>query len=128
MASTTPTVEVVGARQLAATMKRAGADLRDLTALNRSAAAVVGAAAKARAPRRSGALAGSVRVGGTRTAGTVRAGSASVPYAMPIHWGWPSRNITAQPFISDAARDTEPVWTAVYRVGVERILTKIEGT
>ena len=38
----------------------------------------------------------------------VSVGRATVPYAGAIHWGWPARNISAQPFLTDAAKQTEP--------------------
>ena len=50
-----------------------------------------------------------------------------LPYAGPIHWGWPARGICAQPFMTDAAADTEPSWTRTYRAEVDRILDRIEG-
>lgn len=58
---------------------------------------VIGAA---RAPHLTGRLAASLRPFATARAAGVRS---SLPYAAPIHWGWPRRNIKAQPFISEAA-------------------------
>jgi len=57
----------------------------------------------------------------------VQAGRASVPYAGPIHWGWPARNIEPQPFLTDAAVATEPRWTAQYLEDVEAALAKVKG-
>lgn len=121
------TAGLVGVRQLRATLARAGADLSDLKAANAAAASTVAAAATARAPRRSGALASTVR--GNRAVGkaVVMAGRASVAYAGPIHWGWPARDITAQPFVSDAAVATEAVWTAAYATDVQRALDRVRG-
>jgi len=118
-------IRVRGARNLRRTLRRAGDDLGNLRALHSQVAGVV--AREARPPRRTGALGGSVRPAGTKTAAIVRAGFASVPYAGPIHWGWPARNITAQPFLSDAATGSEGIWIAIYTVGVERIIGKVEG-
>ena len=53
-------------------------------------------------PVRTGKLAASIRAAATMTSGKVRAGSAAVPYAGPIHFGWPARRIKPQPFIYDA--------------------------
>ena len=120
-------VKVEGAARLRRTMRRAGADLEDLKAVNAAVAALVAGRAATRAPVRSGALAASVR--GNRAAATasVRAGRAAVPYAGPIHWGWPLRGIAADPFIAATAQDTEPVWVAMYRDGVEQAIAKVEG-
>lgn len=118
-------VTVDGARELRRAMKAAGEDLRQLTAVHRRVGSIVTAAAAAQAPRRTGRLAGSVRPSATRTRARVAVGRASVPYAGPIHWGWPARNIEANPFIADAARSTEPEWTRVYRSEVDALIEKV---
>lgn len=120
-------VEIEGARRLRSTMRRAGLDLEDLKAAHARAAQIASNAAAARAPVRSGTLAGTVRSSGTKTAGIVRAGFARVPYAGPIHWGWPARGIPANTFITDAAQDTETVWLAIYEKAVESAIDQIKG-
>jgi hypothetical protein len=123
-----PGIEVEGARQLRSTLKRAGDDLGDLKAAHAAAARLVSAAAAARAPKVSGRLAASVRGSGAAASATVRAGSAAVRYAMPIHWGWPSRNIAPNPFVSQAAQGTEAVWTQLYQHEADQILSRVKGT
>lgn len=122
-----PVVEVVGAKELRKSLKAAGDDLGDLKGVHQAVGNLVVSAARGQAPVRSGALAGSLRA--SRVAGgvTVRAGSGSVPYAGPIHWGWPARNIKANPFILDAAQATETAWVALYEDEVNRILDRVEG-
>lgn len=122
---TGPGIEVRGARELRRTLRRAGADMSELNRVHKEAAALVEAAT--RAPVRTGRLQTTVRSAGTRTAGIVRAGYASVPYAGPIHWGWPSRGIRANPFISEAAQRTEPTWFGLYEREIERLLDSIQG-
>lgn len=123
-----PLVRVDGARELRRTLKAAGDDLEDLRKVNATIARYVSLRAAAMAPRRSGRLAGSVRGSNAKTSATVRVGGASVPYAGPIHWGWPRRHISAQPFAVDAAHTTEPTWTAYYLREVERIIGTVHGT
>lgn len=120
-------IKVEGARELRASLRRAGEDLSDLKAAHAAASGVVVAASRIRAPHRSGRLAGSVRGSGTATKALIRAGGVSVPYANPIHWGWKARGIAAQPFITDAAQNTEPVWTVLYERQVELIVNRIRG-
>jgi hypothetical protein len=120
-----PILEVEGAAELRKTMLAAGQDLSDLTKANKEVAAQVVAAVHA--PRRSGALAGSVRGSGTKSGAIVRAGGARLPYAGPIHYGWRARNITPQPFLTDAAHNTEPAWVGTYNHAVDQILAKIKG-
>jgi hypothetical protein len=50
-----------------------------------------------------------------------------VPYAGPIHWGWPSRGIAAQPFVSDAAVRTETVWLPIYAAELQRLADRAGG-
>lgn len=121
-------IRVEGAASLRRTLRRAGEDLQDLKEAHAAAGAIAGGRARDTAPRGpSGRLAASVRWSGAAASATIRAGSAGVPYALPIHWGWPRRGIPAQPFISTAAQATEPAWTAVYEAAVERILGRVKG-
>ena len=58
---------VVGQKRFVATMRKAGADLKQLKEVNRQAAGVALPAVKALAPHgRTGRLAGSVRIGATQ--------------------------------------------------------------
>lgn len=116
-----------GARAMRAQLKAAGSDLSDLKAANREAAALVARAATGKAPHRSGDLAATVRSSGTKTAGVIRAGRASVPYANPIHWGWFSRHIKPNPWVALAAKATEPAWIKKYEQQLAKILAQIEG-
>jgi len=90
----------------------------DMKATHKRAAAIVIAGAKRFVPVRTGRLAESIRDGSTQRMGRVRVGSASVPYAGPIHFGWPSRSIKPQPFIYDALDGRRD---EVVRVYVQRI-------
>lgn len=120
-------IKVEGGARLRRTLRAAGSDLQDLAAAHSATAQLVAAAGRARAPKVSGRLAGTIRPSGTKTKAVVRAGFARVPYAGPIHWGWPSRNISAQPFLSDAATSTEPAWQNIYLQAVDKAISKVEG-
>ena len=121
-------VRVQGLSAFIRAMRDAEADLDELKDASQRAGTIVLNAATARAPRRTGRLAASGRVSRVARRAVVRFGSARVPYAGPIHWGWPRRHIAAQPFAIDAARATEPVWLAGYARELERIATKVEGS
>jgi hypothetical protein len=120
-------LEVDGLRTLRRTLKQAGVSLADLKDAHNQVAQLVVRAAEPAAPRRTGALAASMRGSGTQAAAIVRAGRASVPYAGPIHWGWPSRHIPAQPWIYDAAQNSQDQWTGLYLAALEKIIDEIEG-
>lgn len=122
-----PLVEVEGARQLRKTLRAAGDDLTDLKDANQRAADIAATAAKAGAPRRSGALAGDIRASGTKTAGIIRAGRKKIPYAGAVHWGWPSRGIAAQPYMTEGAQRTESIWVPLYQQLMDDALKKVKG-
>jgi HK97 gp10 family phage protein len=120
-------LEVQGLDTLVRTMRKAGEDLGDLKAANARAGEIVAAAASAMAPRRTGKLAASVRASKQAKRAQVVAGRAAVPYAAPIHWGWPSRHIDPQPFMSQAAQATEPQWLPQYKEDIDKVLDQVTG-
>lgn len=124
-------VQVRGVKELRRTLKKAGADLSDFTTINRAAAAIVAAAARGRTPLgpdAGGHISGTVRVGATRTAGIVRVGNNTrFPYGGPIHWGWPARNIAPNPWVTEAAQDTETQWIPKYVDGLDRVVSQVKG-
>lgn len=121
-------LEVKGGANLRRTLKNAGDDLlNDLKQTHKDVASLVTPAARARAPKRSGKLAASVRPGATKSAAIIRAGSGRVPYAGVQEWGWGRRHIASQPFMSPAARQTESAWKALYTERVNEILSKVRG-
>lgn len=120
-------VRVEGAARLRRTLREAGDDLADMKAAHKRAAQIAANASADLAPKRSGRLADTIRSSGTKTAGTIRAGRASVPYANPIHWGWFRRGIQPQPFLSRGARDSEGRWIREYEDYLDTALEKVEG-
>jgi hypothetical protein len=125
MAAGKPAVQVHGAAEFRAAMKRMGADLSDLTAINKAAAQPVAETARGVAPHLTGALAGTVRAGGTQKRGYVAAGRRSVPYAGPIHFGWPARNISPQPFLYEALDDRRTEVVEKYEAHIEALVEKV---
>lgn len=85
----------------------------DMKATHRSVAEIVARQARYEVPVRTGRLRNTIRTRSTLTQGRVVAGMARVPYAGPIHFGWPTRPdpskgwrggpIRPQPFIYEAA-------------------------
>lgn len=120
-------IRVEGLNMLVRTMRKAGKDLDDLKDAHAKAGAIVANYAADIAPRRSGKLAGSIRAAKQVRRARVQAGRASVPYAAPIHWGWPRRGIEANPFLSHAAQATEPTWRPAYERAVQEALDKVKG-
>lgn len=132
-------VRVEGGARLRRTMKAAGADMKDMTRLNKEAANIVVPVAKALAPIGSpenGHIASTIRAGATTKAGVIRAGNKAKPYAGMIHFGTErgftdakgrTRAIQAQPWIAIAAKQTEPQWVDNYFEGLLKVLDSITG-
>lgn len=120
-------VQMVGVREIIRTLERGGVELDELKAINKEAAEIVADAARLFVPRQSGKLASTIRTTATARAGGVRFGNRSAPYANPVHWGWPRRNIRGQPFLTDAAYLTEPDFVRLYQAHLDHWIDHVEG-
>jgi hypothetical protein len=117
-------VEIQGTTRLALTLAGAAHRLGDMSAPGRAAAGVVAASAAARAPHRTGRLAGSMRGTADDKVATISSG---LVYAPVIHFGWPGHNISPNPFGSRALTDTEPVTVRGYLARVDQVLAGVKG-
>lgn len=118
-----PIVRVTGLRETIKALKTVDANLpKALRTAGLEAAAPVAATAQSRAPVLSGALQSTVRAGATQRGAVVRAGGAKAPYAGPIHFGWPARNIKAQPFLYNAADARRSAVVKVYERRVSELI------
>jgi len=118
-------VEVEGARQLRKALAELGDDAVDeLKAVNMKGVEVVLAEALTRVPVRSGRLYETVRGSATKTRGTIRAGFKRVPYAGPVHFGWPARHIEPNLFLYDAVDERRGEVIAVYKKNIGKLIKK----
>ena len=102
-------IQVTGLREVRRGLRTLSADLpKELTRIHRAAADAVANHARRRTPRRSGRLAGTVKPQAGQSYARVAAGRKAVPYAGPIHFGWPARNIAPQPFLTDTIHEYAP--------------------
>ena len=111
----------------------AKADIKDV---NLEAAKLVERRAKQLVPVQSGALQQSIRSSGQVGKGVVRAGNARVPYANPIHWGWPrpvrkwskgrigGGPITGNRFLTDALDEERGDIVKLYAAELDRLARK----
>jgi sarcosine oxidase gamma subunit len=96
-------IGVEGARELRKALKTVGDEAKaGLKEVNLEIAEIVARAAVTRVPSRSGALRETVRAAGAQTRASVKVGKKKVPYAGPIHFGWPARGIAPNMFLYDA--------------------------
>ncbi|MDO5633282.1 MAG: hypothetical protein Q4G34_00195 [Micrococcus sp.] len=123
-----PLVEIEGARQLRATLRKAGDSMEDLKAVHKAAADIAAAEGRRRAPRQSGTLVSTIRTSGTKTGAYVRAGFARVPYPGVQEWGYRTgRPIKGQHFLTTAASATEPQWRELYFRRLHQALNQVKG-
>lgn len=116
--------QIEGLREVQKALRDISGDLaNEMKPTHKAAAEIVVDGAKRYAPVRTGRLADSIRAAATRTGGRVRVGSAAVPYAGPIHFGWPARRIKPQPFVYEAL---DPRRAEVANLYTERLLEIID--
>lgn len=118
--------EIENIDQLRKALRQASDHLAELKEANREAARIVTTVAVGRAPRRTGALAASGRPSGGAKRATITFGSARVPYANPIHWGWPARHIKPSLFAIEAVDASRPEWFSEYEQNIRLILHREE--
>ena len=120
-------LQVEGLAELNKALRAFSSDTRnDMKETHRRAGQIVVDGATRLVPVRSGALLASLRSAPTQRQGRVRVGSAAVPYAGPIHFGWPARNIRPNPFIYavlDARRDEV---MRLYEERIGQLITKYD--
>lgn len=98
--------------------------MADMKAANVEVATTVVNRARSIGPQRTGRLVGSVVP--AKTVGRARVRS-NLIYAPVIHYGWPKRHIKAQPFVMEAATQTQPEWMAEYEKALQQISNSVQG-
>jgi hypothetical protein len=121
---TKPAIKVKGADQLRKALRQVDSGIKDLKGVHADAAKVVEQRATQIVPRRTGRLEASIRSSGQARQGVVRAGSAGLPYAGVIHFGWAGHNISPQPFLYDALDDRAGEVLDTYERGVEALIRR----
>ena len=99
-------------------------DLNTLPEAWHDIAARAATAAAGLAPHRSGRLAGTVQVVEARGRAVVTAGSAAVPYAGPINYGWPARHIRAALFLERAGDQVTPEAAEILQTEANRAIER----
>lgn len=118
-----------GLREVQRDLRRLGDDTKsEMKETHRQAAEIVVRGAIRLVPKRTGRLALSIKALATQSSGRVRAGSASVPYAGPIHFGWPARKIAPQPFIYDALDPRRDEIRRLYEDRINELVEKYDLT
>ena len=120
-------LEIEGLRDVQKAMKNFSDDSRnDMKETHRRAGQIVVDGAARLVPVRSGALLASLKSAPTQRQGRVRVGSAAVPYAGPIHFGWPARHIQPNPFIYEVLDGRRQEVYALYAERISQLVVKYE--
>jgi hypothetical protein len=125
-------IKVDGAKELRKRLKAIEGGTAQLKKAGLLAAELVGDEAARLAPRRTGALAATVRFSGLSTGAVVRSGTRKVPYAGAIHFGWATRPNSAkgwrggpirpQPFLYDALDFRHEEVISTYQKQLDQII------
>lgn len=95
-----PTVEIEGLNKLLRALEKLDEEAKQsFKNAGSQVGRLVAQQAREEVPVRSGRLQNSIRAVNTGRGAKVRAGSARVPYAGPIHFGWRQRNIVGNRFL-----------------------------
>ena len=95
-------ITITGVKEVIDTLNKLGKDLESNEELNKELSSTLSQKASAMAPRLTGALASSVKGNPSAEKAQILAGSAAVPYAGVQEYGWPEKNIQAQPYLRPA--------------------------
>lgn len=116
---------ITGLKEVNAALKSLSeATKKELKQTHKEAGEIVVIAAIRLAPVRSGRLAGTIKSNPTQRMGRVRIGVAAVPYAGPIHFGWPARRIKPQPFVYDALDGRRDQVLRLYEQRIDKLIVK----
>ena len=98
-------ISIQGVKEVTDSLNKLARDLESNIELNKELSTTLSQKASAMAPKLTGALASSVIGNPSAEKAQILAGSAAVPYAGVQEYGWPERNIEAQPYLRRAAWD-----------------------
>lgn len=101
--------KVEGLNRVVRDLQAIGVEVEDLKAAFSKLAEEGARRASAHVRSKSGRLAADVRGNRAKSKAVVIAGRAKVPYAGPINYGWPARNIAAQGFMQAADAEMQPL-------------------
>lgn len=120
MARAPVSIRVEGLNAAVRSLIALGADVEDLKDAFAKIARFGEIEAARFAPRRTGRLAGDIRGNRARSKAVITAGRARLPYAGPINYGWPARNIQPSHFMQRADEAVQPYALRVLEEDINR--------
>ena len=117
-------VSIEGVKKVQNTLDKLGKDLESNLELNKELSSTLSQKASAMAPRLTGQLASSVVGNPSAEKAQIVAGSQSVPYAGVQEYGWPEKNIKAQPYLRPAVFNNMGYIIEKYNESIEKAIQK----
>lgn len=117
-------VTVEGVQEVVNTLDKFSKEIKSNTELNKELSSTLSQKASAMAPRLTGALASSVVGNPSSDKAQIAAGNQAVPYAGVIEYGWPERNIEAQPYLMPAVNNNIGYIVERYNDSIQKVVKK----
>jgi len=115
-----------GLKEVASSLDKIEKGIRENLELNKELSSNLAQKASAMAPKLTGALASSVVGNPSSERAQIVAGSAAVPYAGVIEYGWPARNIQPQPYLNKTVNDNLGYIIEKYEDSIKDIVKKYD--
>jgi len=113
-------IRITGVQQVKDTLNKLGDAIKSNEELNKELSTTLAPKASAMAPRLTGALASSVKGNPSAEKAQILAGSNAVVYAGVQEYGWPEKNIKAQPYLRPAVYNNLGYIIEKYNESIEK--------
>ena len=115
-------ISIQGVKEVTDSLDKLARDLGSNIELNKELSTTLSQKASAMAPKLTGALASSIVGNPSAEKAQILAGSAAVPYAGVIEYGWPKKNIQAQPYLTTTVNNNLGYIVAKYQNSITGII------
>lgn len=119
-------ITIQGVKEVKDSLDKLARDLESNIELNKELSTTLSQKASALAPRLTGALASSVQGNPSAEKAQILAGSAAVPYAGVQEYGWPARNIQAQPYLNPAVNNNMGYIIEKYNDSIQKAIKQYD--
>lgn len=125
MASSDIGVQIEGLSRVVRNLERMGVEVADLRDAFGRIAEQVKPDYQAATPVRTGRLRGDYRASKAKGKANLYVGRASIPYAGPINYGWPARNIAPRNFIERGDATAAPKASRSLEEEISRLVSEL---
>ena len=119
-------ISIQGVKEVTDSLNKMARDLESNIELNKELSTTLSQKASALAPRLTGELASSVVGNPSAEKAQILAGSEAVPYAGVIEYGWPARNIQAQPYLNPAVNNNMGYIVEKYNDSIQKAIKQYD--